>query len=464
MRATQDLRSMLSRTAGKAGLTGKVWVTALAVAMLSTTAAQPQSTPRFFGFASTLQFDCDLPELTQKAGVTMNAGGAGALYAGWGSPPNPRRAYALDAELLAPLVPRKPHLVTGGKWTVSINGAPIFIVVDPDRTTLDGHATFRPGKWMVLSGTGTMEHYDTRSHANPVQVCPVSWFFAGQRRNTPPRNPRGTRWIRRTFGSLEFEFQAAQLSASSPLREAGVTGAATAPLWVAVTPCATQTACFGAPGSNRADLLVRVLPASEGRQGPAYLPLTPAGLDVWSRTAGEAAAAARAWLIPAATTALDRPGFLDLVGYTAPAPAAAIGEPWEESARHLVEFDPERTTTVREAGPPPPAGPWLTAPTLPGFRFKAALAGTRLVKANACPTQTLCFARAAPGAPEIVARILPTQANGKRWPVLGKFATQAAEVWIEQIASRQIRHYELLARAADSPELAGAVDRVGFAP
>lgn len=66
--------------------------------------------------------------------------------------------------------------------------------------------------------------------------------------------------------------------------------------------------------------------------------------------------------------------------------------------------------------------------------------------------------------PEIVARILPKQANGKRWPVVGKFASPAAQVWVEQIASHQVRYYALLARAADSPELPGVVDRAGFAP
>ena len=117
------------------------------------------------------------------------------MYAGWGAPPNPKRAYAIDAEVLVPLVPRQPHQIAGGKFGTSIPEGDLFIAVDPDRTTLSGHATFRQGKWMVLNGAGTMEHI--HKFQGIVASCPLNWFFAGQRRNTLPPGQRGTTWIRR---------------------------------------------------------------------------------------------------------------------------------------------------------------------------------------------------------------------------------------------------------------------------
>ena len=426
--------------------------------------------PKFFGFVSGFRFDCDLAPLPiTKAVTNMTTAGAGSLcplVSCTGT-----SVYGLDASLLAPLGPRLPHHVDAGQWGKLDNTPPAHIVaVNPEETSLSGHATFRPGKWMVLSGTGTMYHIN-RFPPDPCEFgtpgcpylppspCNVSWTFAGQRRNTPPSGPRGTAWILRGF----IQQQASSV-AGFPIVAGNAVEAATPPLWVAVTPCAKQTACLGAPGSNRADLLIRTLPLSGGRQTPAWLPLTTAGIDVWSRRVGETNADARAWTIPAAGTELDRPGFLDLLGYTSSSPATTESEFWEQTEAPLMEFNSDLTNIVSEAGPPPPSGPWLTTPTLPGFRFKGLLAGAALLKANACPAQTLCFAKTATGVPELVARILPKQANGKRWPVVGKFASQAAQVWIEQIASKQVRYYELLARAADSPELPGVVDRVGFAP
>ena len=334
-----------------------------------------------------------------------------------------------------------------------------FAAVDPDKTTLTGHATFRQGKWMVLNGTGTIEHIHKLEGL--IASCPVGWFFAGQRRNSPPAGPRGTAWIRRGF----IQLQAASVSGFPLIHDPdAMTAAATPPQWVAVTPCAKQTTCLGTPGSNRADLLVRTLPLSGGRQTPAYLPLTTAGIDVWSRKVGEGNADARSWVIPAATTDLDRPGFLDPLGYTSASPATASSEFWEATEDPLFEFDPDLTSTVSEAGPPPPSSNWLTTPNIPGFRFQALLGGAPLLKANACAAQAICLAKTATGVPEIVARILPKQANGKRWPVVGKFASPAAQVWVEQTASHQVKYYALLARAADSPELPGVVDRAGFAP
>jgi hypothetical protein len=253
-----------------------------------------------------------------------------------------------------------------------------------------------------------------------------------------------------------------------------------------VTPCAAGTTCFAAPGTTRADLLVRVLPLPGGLRGPAYLALTATSVDVWSRKLGQPAATARVWRLAGPGSSLHRPGILDLVGYSTSG-QEEVREEVEPSgeAESLVEEEEtlaEESETLAEedetlavedspvepgvasADPPPPASPWLTTSMLPGFRFKARLAGAVLVKANACPAQAICLANTASGPPEIVARILPKQSNGKRWSILGKFADAEAGVWVEQTARHALKYYTLVARPADSLELPGVVDRLAFAP
>jgi len=200
---------------------------------------------------------------------------------------------------------------------------------------------------------------------------------------------------------------------------------------------------------------------SDGNQGPAFLPLATAVIDVWSRRKGENDEAARAWQIPAATAETDRPGVLDVVGYRS---TAVLGDSSVENAASSANVDVDLVSARAEADSPSPSGSWLTVPTLPGFQFQAVLGGQPLVSASSCPKLTICLARNANDAPEIVVRVLPTQANGKRWAVLGKFASDSAGVWVQQIGSAQVKYYELIERGADSPELPGLVDRAAFAP
>jgi hypothetical protein len=143
---------------------------------------------------------------------------------------------------------------------------------------------------------------------------------------------------------------------------------------------------------------------------------------------------------------------------------AEITDEPEEGESGSEEGSSDLSRVAAEAAPPPPPSPWLTSTTLPGFRFKARLAGATLVKANACPAQAICLAKTAKGPPEIVVRILPKQSNGRRWSSLGKFADAAAEVWVEQTARHALKYYTLVARPANSLELPGIVDRQAFAP
>src|SRR4051812_2835863 len=81
--------------------------------------AHGAAVPVFYGYATGLQFTCDGVgrERTQKASVHMDTGGSASLAT---VPTNPQRAYAIDADLLAPLVPGRPSVV-GGRFALSIN-------------------------------------------------------------------------------------------------------------------------------------------------------------------------------------------------------------------------------------------------------------------------------------------------------------------------------------------------------
>jgi ELWxxDGT repeat protein len=117
--------------------------------------------------------------------------------------------------------------------------------------------------------------------------------------------------------------------------------------------------------------------------------------------------------------------------------------------------------------PPPPAGNWITSPSLPGFRVKARItSGTdvRSVRKEPCIGETLCLSGAVPGRPELFVRVIGPRPNGYLWPNLVRFTTSQAQVWIEQIATGIVRYYRLDAVPRDSDELSGLVDRTGFRP
>ena len=127
-------------------------------------------------------------------------------------------------------------------------------------------------------------------------------------------------------------------------------------------------------------------------------------------------------------------------------------------------------TAAGSADPPPPAGPWLTTPELPGFRVKArfttsggAIAGQSVTP---CIGETLCVAGALPDRAELFVRVVGPKPNGKLWPTLVKFSTSRIEVWIEQTGSGAVRYYELPAVTPGEQllDLDGLADKLGFDP
>jgi len=119
--------------------------------------------------------------------------------------------------------------------------------------------------------------------------------------------------------------------------------------------------------------------------------------------------------------------------------------------------------------PPPPPGPWLTTPEVPGFESKVRItpqSGAPVAGAAepACIPETLCVSGALPGRSEVFVRVVGPKGNGYLWPTLVKFSTSQVEVWIRQIATGVTRYYVLAGARPGFDELPGLFDRKGFEP
>jgi hypothetical protein len=314
---------------------------------------------------------------------------------------------------------------------------------------------------LYLRGTGEIVHYslafDPLIEPRVIRRCSVDWVFNGQQRSAPPRNPPKRKWTADPASKVRVKAQVQPA--------VGSTAWAAAPATVTIPRCTARTLCFGATAGSAPNLLVRSRQLAGGRVAVLYLPLGERGAEVWSLGAGETAANARSWLVPEAPpSGVSRVGFVDLVGYASPpAPAAATAD-WEtphgkEGA--LAEVWPTDEVAVSNALPPP-AGPWLTTPAIPGFRFKARLAGSNLVAAGSCPPQTLCLAPDRTVPAEVFAQVTARQANGKRWVLIGKFADAPAQLWVQQGTAGPVRQYSLAVRPPDSSWLPGIIDRKAF--
>jgi|CXWL01.1.fsa_nt_gi ELWxxDGT repeat protein len=115
----------------------------------------------------------------------------------------------------------------------------------------------------------------------------------------------------------------------------------------------------------------------------------------------------------------------------------------------------------------PPSGPWLTSPTVPGFRFKVRIGdapGTLGVGERDCLPETVCVSGAVAGRAEAFLRVVGPRPNGRLWPAITKFTASALEVWIEQTSSGVIKHYRLEGASPGIDELPGFFDRDGFSP
>ncbi len=129
------------------------------------------------------------------------------------------------------------------------------------------------------------------------------------------------------------------------------------------------------------------------------------------------------------------------------------------------------TTTLfgSESPPPPPPGAWLTSPELPGFRAKARITppgGDPLFggAVGDCVSESLCIEGALAGRPEALVRVIGPRPNGYLWVQISRFTPSEIELWIEQLASGELRYYRLPAAGRDEPGVSGHLDRGAFRP
>ncbi len=121
------------------------------------------------------------------------------------------------------------------------------------------------------------------------------------------------------------------------------------------------------------------------------------------------------------------------------------------------------------APPAPPASAPSTSPDLPGFRVWVRITdgdgvASPVREEPVCIPETLCVSGAVPGRSEVFVRVVGPKPNGRLWPTLVKFTTSQVEVWIEQIASGELRYYDLPGARPGVDELPGLFDRNGFVP
>lgn len=116
-----------------------------------------------------------------------------------------------------------------------------------------------------------------------------------------------------------------------------------------------------------------------------------------------------------------------------------------------------------ETPPDPPAGPYLSSPAVPGFRYKVRFSGSLLGSSESdCLAQTGCVSGAVAGRAEVLLRVIGPRPNGRLWPTIVRFTPSQVEVWIEQIATGTRLYYVLPAVDPEGGELGGRIDREGF--
>jgi ELWxxDGT repeat protein len=218
--------------------------------------------------------------------------------------------------------------------------------------------------------------------------------------------------------------------------------------------CVVRTLCVSGAVGGRPEVFLRVSdPKPDGRRWPSLVKLTTSAVDVW--VVQTATGHLRHYRLPGSTGAA-LPGFLDREGFlsapAADAPSVAVEE-----------------AIVQEAGAasdPKPPGAWLDSKEVPGFRVQARITANgqkQTLRKEPCTiAETFCLRGAPPGLTELLVRVTGPKPNQYYWPMLARFAPATLEVWIQQKKTKKIRYYRLNPPPADSSQLDGYFDRLGF--
>jgi hypothetical protein len=237
--------------------------------------------------------------------------------------------------------------------------------------------------------------------------------------------------------------------------------------------CIEETLCVSGAVPGRPEVFLRVVgPRPNGYLWPTIVKFSTSQVEIWIEQL--ATDQVRYYLLEAvspAATVLDLAGLADKLGFL-PASAAPVSMIPEEGgvspdSEHPNEPDAD---ILQGSDPPPPPGPWLATSEVPGFRTKVRItAGSDVLtgaKESPCIAETLCVSGALPGRSEVFVRVVGPKPNGRLWPTIVKFSTSQFEIWIEQLATGQVRYYllEPVQPAATLLDLAGLADRLGFLP
>lgn len=122
-----------------------------------------------------------------------------------------------------------------------------------------------------------------------------------------------------------------------------------------------------------------------------------------------------------------------------------------------------------ESTPAPPAGDWISVPSLPGYRVKVRITppGNPSFIAGEvvdCVPETICISGALPDRSELFVRVIGPRPNGYMWAQLIKFTPSRVEAWVEQTGTGQVNYYDLEQLPNDSEELPGLADKTAFLP
>jgi len=198
--------------------------------------------------------------------------------------------------------------------------------------------------------------------------------------------------------------------------------------------CPARTLCVGGVVPGRSDVFLQATGTK-----PAAVKLTPAPVEVWMHQT---------------STGFVRYHRLDNAGPASPILPGVLD-------RDFFPLPVVAPVSEEAVTPRPPSGPWVSYPSIKGFRVKARIAGRTLRAEQPCAPGIFCLA-AVKGQPDLLVRITGKQANGYQWPMLARFTPARTEVWIEQSKTGTVRYYVLDAVPAGSLALDGLVDRQGF--
>ena len=116
------------------------------------------------------------------------------------------------------------------------------------------------------------------------------------------------------------------------------------------------------------------------------------------------------------------------------------------------------------AGPTPPAGPWLTTTAIPGFQFKLVHGAKNGTKETACLAKTLCVSGPTPGRADALVRLTGPAANGFLRLSAIAFTQARLQIWAQQTRTGKVRYYDLAAPPVGSNVLPGLFDLKAFRP